>query len=712
MRKILNLIIAITTTVLAKKKVSSQICEDPSNKSECRLVKEITTDEIFFDFSDKNKEFTIIGENCEITAYRNISIIVPSDDYSVLISLTNCSLKSKDVSIDLGSLESNSKIALDKGSSIDADAMSNLTKGTPPDDPTEIVCYTGCNRVTSAYVYGSVGFFYDISKGDSKAIKGEEFYGSADNDVGFYEERLTWGGGRVYVRASTIHFVDRESKISSNGYQGEAETSKENMVLRSGTGGTLMIAASRIVFQNSDRNDEDELGDFVQEGEVRQRHQIQAEGSYLKKQLSTNLGGGGRILVHVLDLDYNQLREKISVSGYGLPFSEFRANSGIARIKSGQETYLIMKNKHDSFKLKTAGTLLQFRNNFKNKGNNAYYENCNVTNLLKNKIMTFDSVILNSTSYTLLNSLTNFPMKQQDIGSFIMDAGILQITNESSILLNTSGLYDITTSDGMLINDSSNITLFQGSFVRISGPSIKFSGDSVGNIVDTFEKYSSMRPPTVLIIKTDEIIIQDSFLMIDKILLFPSSNLTIQDSTLSNVKSSCPSDDGGVRMDWFLRNCEIQKKITMDKCSEIWVSDFLEMTLPNSTKLNDFDPNKALMTTTSFVIIDFPGKDWRTNSTFIKDVGYFAIKSKTFELDKSSVISSSAAGCSAQNPQIDSVLTKYIKPCKVKGGSNLGRGTLGIMVNLQQCNFLMPLPKKSVYRDQPVPVNPKYLKLI
>jgi hypothetical protein len=73
-------------------------------------------------------------------------------------------------------------------------------------------------------------------------------------------------------------------------------------------------------------------------------------------------------------------------------------------------------------------------------------------------------------------------------------------------------------------------------------------------------------------------------------------------------------------------------------------------------------------------------------------------------MDAASEFSATAAGCPTIEPKIDSVLSKFISVCSVKGGSNVGRGTLGKDVDLQLCQFLIPIVDEQ-YLKIPIPVS-------
>lgn len=95
--------------------------------------------------------------------------------------------------------------------------------------------------------------------------------------------------------------------------------------------------------------------------------------------------------------------------------------------------------------------------------------------------------------------------------------------------------------------------------------------------------------------------------------------------------------------------------------------------------------------TSSFIMLRFPGQTFKTGKNFsVQKATYFYLYADNIKLNDSTTISASGAGCSTVIPKIDSNLSKYQKVCKVRGGSHIGRGTLGKGVNLELCKFLIP----------------------
>jgi hypothetical protein len=66
----------------------------------------------------------------------------------------------------------------------------------------------------------------------------------------------------------------------------------------------------------------------------------------------------------------------------------------------------------------------------------------------------------------------------------------------------------------------------------------------------------------------------------------------------------------------------------------------------------------------------------------IENGSYVMIYADKIKIGEDSVISGDFAGCNSESPKLDSMIGKYVKVCKVKGGSNIGRGSLGSDVNM------------------------------
>lgn len=64
-------------------------------------------------------------------------------------------------------------------------------------------------------------------------------------------------------------------------------------------------------------------------------------------------------------------------------------------------------------------------------------------------------------------------------------------------------------------------------------------------------------------------------------------------------------------------------------------------------------------------------------------------------VDSYSVLSADYSGCTSEAAANDSVASKYTTICNVRGGSNIGRGSLGTDTNFQNCKFFTPKPKSK-----------------
>jgi hypothetical protein len=95
-----------------------------------------------------------------------------------------------------------------------------------------------------------------------------------------------------------------------------------------------------------------------------------------------------------------------------------------------------------------------------------------------------------------------------------------------------------------------------------------------------------------------------------------------------------------------------------------------------------------------------PGKNFQ-----IDNASYVFMYADHITLDESSEVSASSSGCMTVIPKIESTLSKYLNVCKVRGGSHIGRGTLGKEVNLELCKFLIPDLVNSELNLLPVSVS-------
>jgi hypothetical protein len=94
-------------------------------------------------------------------------------------------------------------------------------------------------------------------------------------------------------------------------------------------------------------------------------------------------------------------------------------------------------------------------------------------------------------------------------------------------------------------------------------------------------------------------------------------------------------------------------------------------------------PSFAAENLVSYIFIKMPQElEFKPSSITIDKVSYLMIRASRIFIDQNSEISANGAGCTSESPKIDSQIGKYVKVCKVKGGSNIGRGSLGTDINM------------------------------
>jgi hypothetical protein len=113
-------------------------------------------------------------------------------------------------------------------------------------------------------------------------------------------------------------------------------------------------------------------------------------------------------------------------------------------------------------------------------------------------------------------------------------------------------------------------------------------------------------------------------------------------------------------------------------------------------------PNRFLIETGIFLysnstigISSYSGDSSQTPTPSNINGGYIFSYSKNLVTDESSIFNATQRGCSPNILSTNKVKSKYYKICKVNGGSGLGRGTLGMLINYNSCKFFMPSRQKS-----------------
>lgn len=205
------------------------------------------------------------------------------------------------------------------------------------------------------------------------------------------------------------------------------------------------------------------------------------------------------------------------------------------------------------------------------------------------------------------------------------------------------------------------------------------------------EKLSEEREKlTYFRIESSSLEINSSNIYADRIFLLQNNkNFNINDSFIGNYRGSCALDNNENEqfvpvIDKFVEECRLDDAKSTD-CEGVF--------------------QNMIKSSISFIIINSKNGDLNLQSSSINQSGTILLNSQNLTLDPKSTLSASESGCPSRQPEPNTSYSKYLKVCKVKGGSNLGRGTLGKDINLEICKFLIPAQIDHNLLTYPTPVN-------
>ena len=633
-----------------------------------------------------NQTFTIYGEDCFIKTSEKIFISQQTGNIKIILS--NCTLYSTQISLDLirpGAMiggSQNTSILLANGSMISSTNTSSYYGGRVPGS---MYCYSGCSN--PGYVYGDpILPVQSVTNGDNQnsRISSSHTLGSgAPNSEQYYSR----GGGRIYLRANSIT-IDTTSAISANGFQGNSANFVQDQTNYGGTGGTIFITAITLKI-NLNSATAYQQNKFL----------IQAEGSNFSGLKDDYvLGGGGRIYLYIFNLknssDRLDIQESISASGYGgmTTFDYNMANSGTIYINYvlNQTDYLIVKNSHPfntTMKNRKGVVPTYFHQSSPIASQNLTIQlnNSNYVQYL-NEGETLVEVALIKTTNSIFSWNTN-----NGANSLQINLKSLSVNDNSIIMVNSTGSNVFTVDGDAMISQNSTILLQQNMvFTFISQVFSLTENSTFQQDLAIYQAKSQLLSSLTVELVSQQIIISESTISVQKLNLSPQTSLSITSSIISNNGFySCPDQTlVSKEMDQFLQDCRLA--MVNLTCYQNYRNNFIGVTKqdPNS---GPSSPSSQI----SFVMINSTNKLLNIANTKFNNVGYFLAYADTFTLDADSVISTSQTGCPTTNPTVKSDFPKFLKVCKVEGGSNIGRGSFGKDINVELCKYLMPMPQST-----------------
>lgn len=521
---------------------------------------------------------------------------------------------------------------------------------------------------------------------DGDSLYSSQYFGSGgDASIGIN----SFGGGRVYLRSFLLK-ADSDTRVLANALN----TKDPADVYLAGTGGVVMIAAGNI--------DLPETKDFLSP----QSSLIQALGSYLFKNNTVGLlGSGGRVYIQIVDSDKS-----------GVPVTDLPYSVAIGLEGSPCETRLCFG---------VAGTL------FIKAGSSetalVYSSVSNSSEVVSNLCYTvLDAASLDDRERPLDLKLTNLAStlvisdkltKDKETGHCRLTLGSLSFQNGAKAVL----LFDCGVKDPQsLIPDAFPVDLKTDRLNVIVGSLIVRSPLIILGPLFTLQERSSVviggnnfyYPGAQTI----------SLQVLTKVVNLGS------DSSISS--SAIPTHKTGYQSTLVVTpgesfNCtglfEIKAQRVLFNFTNIGDVSLTRLNIIGSDSYCSSAPASGLSHNTERLLSSYfanssfwretsiADDQFRFNSSLIvlaqnltvdksswSRFGFIAVGTRGWlNLTSSTVLSANAAGCPARDLSISEIGSKYLKICKVLGGSNVGRGTLGSQKNFDNCKYVMSVPRNK-----------------
>lgn len=599
------------------------------------------------------------------------------------VRLKDSTIIGKSISIDTGRPESEGLVRLDN--SLITTSM-NQEQGLGFNEVLSSVYFAGSClasnekdgntevlNMSSIKSYGSEVIPPDVSLLDGDLLTSTEYFGSGGSSkLG----NQTYGGGRIYIRALLIQ-LDPTSKVTANAFNTNDETS----VSLAGTGGVIMIAVKDIEYTGSGFSNPYEA-------------KFQALGGYLFKNSSTYaIGSGGRVFFEIMgDRSADEILGLAAVSLEVLPCESTNCMgpSGTVFFKRGDFRLLSVTSTGNS-----ANT-----NSF------SCFTLVNVTkNADQSKAMTF--TVGGPVNVLVASSKDSWDPKEYRCILYFQEISFKILSRV--VALPDCGLKEpsVLNSDPYLtewrVNDIVNMTggqLRVGSSLKIESNSfVQGSYHSIGFAAINYLYHSSIN--TVLYLKaktmafdgTSSIVLAvdvNKKVVSPLLIIEPSSTFRLDsgykvasiDRVVLNVSSIPEVMLAKVKFEGSAFYCSPSQGF-QHRADQLLVSYFNQDSFWQSANIED-NPNAF---NSSFIAI---GQSLVLDSCTASGFGYIGLgATHSVNVSTSSVMNVSASGCVARDLAISEIGSKYLKICKVLGGSNAGRGMLGSQKSFDSCKYVM-----------------------
>lgn len=598
---------------------------------------------------------------------------------SLSVTVKNSLVFGRDISIDTGDLKSLGQIEL-SSSSINTDMQSRGGKGlTSKGDTKSNIFFTGscfnpdnkdtkdsANNITSVKSYGTSVPKDSTWITDGDVFNTDQFLGSGDllQPKGF-------GGGRIYLRAATIK-INSGSNITCNAYCGDESPATWDYI---GTGGVIFVVAN------------DLLTDFSKTKEAQYSKIFQARGGCLTKWTTNMLiGGGGRVYMNVNNppKDHYKLLDLIEVSNTDVQCEsgDCYGNTGTIYVSTPDISYLAVAATQ-SDKVYDHFCYTQLLQSNLNANANSIQVLLSGPSKVIYKTVPKDypdaNCSVKTSNLTLQGGarLVLYPNCSSSNLDTVMEMGTV-LVNNSNLMVN--GRVTLKTNAFSLVNaskatfspelykenDDSQVT-----DVILLGVEAKQILVEDGCSFSTDGSASKKKGSTTLILKPLEQFTGQNFkIESEKAFLLFNYLTEVQLAGLTATGSGylCAEDDTFQQLG-LVKN--------------YYEKDMSRQDVPLGT---------APLDKSAFVLL---ANSVSMKGCQVQGYGFVGIGALgDLNIDKLSQIDTSASGCPAKDLGISETGSKYLKICKVLGGSNAGRGLLGSQKNFENCKYVMATPTK------------------
>ena len=661
--------------------------QDPTTSCFIKQTKVCDQDLIFGLSSDKVSKdtYTIVFNESVINCTTNKFTIKNRDsEGKVIVSnlvlvFENSTLYSKNISLDSGTSEE-SQIKLINSSLNSSQTMINASS-----NPTLRPSFTGSCLPPDEYSDSGISSIWSNSYGQITIPKGSNINENGDVLVGadYFgtggTESATSGGGRVFIRTRLLVIGGvTGTGIFSNANMNVSEKEQDKGY---GTGGVVILAIHDYYFKDGPKEPV-----------------IQCRGANSTETVAGPLfGGGGRVFVS-FESNSSNLMDIVGYVDVGnteiaKPDPKFYGQPGTVYVQNPTKAALFITTRYTQQKLGTLNCLtvlnssrmkhdpqLDFSIEASGTSKIVYInEESSPEIAIPNiNLSSNSSFIIVPTAVTADENPTIFKL------NFITINGATLIPT-SNISFSMSGGFTLTNKGSILFPPINYPDSLKSSILlQVIAPLIEMNGSSsISNLGSSTKKNTTS---SLLLTPTETFKAKDYSITADKIIIqFPmetDSVFTISNAVIKSIDNYCFIPNSPTDPSYYLKRYHSLSQRPSPNSKTRIAALLSEMT------------QKYLDTYRSMLVII--GKNVNVVQSNLTDIGYIGMTvTNELTIDSTSNLSTNASGCSPIVLPIQSTSSKYIKICKVIGGNNVGRGTLGAQKNFENCKYVLSSAKNN-----------------